>query len=222
MSTVAWIGTAIAVGLLVFLVGSAIWVRTCRRKAPVVPRVAVSYYGPGEHCTTAVHGDVILVRHAGVVPWLIRFFQRLRNWGKKAPYAEVNHAMTVLSDGPTAVVQQMQGGGGKVVPLRGYVHLWYAVVHTIDATTAQRQAAVAVARWYVGVPYGFPSILADALYLTTGIPLALAMGQSAVCSTDAAGAQRCMGLIPDKSDVAVRPDDMARYYDVRLPLKRAA
>lgn len=187
------------------------------RKAPIVPAATVSYFGPGEHATGAVHGDLLLVRRAGIASALIRFGERLRNWGPDAPFARVNHAATIVSDGPTAALQEMMGGGGRLAGLRNYIDAAYALVHPTDSTAVQRALATAAARWYVGVDYGWPSIAGDGLYCLTGIPFGITIGQSVVCSADAASAQRCHGLVPDKPDPAVLPSDLARYYRVFLP-----
>lgn len=188
------------------------------RKPAIVPAATVSYYGPGEHATTAVHGDLLLVRHAGFLPSVIRFGERLRCWGDDRPYALVNHAATVVSDGPTAVLQEQAGKGGVLTPLRGYVHECYALVHPTASAGKAQALATQAARWYLDVGYGWASIGGDAFYLLTGIRVGLAFGQTAVCSADAAAAQRCHGLVPDKPDVSVLPSDLARYYDVRLPV----
>ena len=188
------------------------------RKAPIVPLATVRYYGPGEDCTDPAVGDLILVRHEGIPASLIRFGERLTLRGDAKVYGAVNHAMTVASGSGGGIVQEMGGGGGVLTPLSHYGHLGYAVVHVVAATDAQRAMAAEAARWYVGVPYGFPSIVTDAVYCLTRCPLVLGIGQSVVCSADACSAQRCLGLVPDKPDLAVMPSDLARYYDVRLPL----
>ena len=188
------------------------------RKSPVVPLATVRYYGPGEDCTDAVVGDLILVRHEGVAASLIRFGEGLTLHGEAKIYAAVNHAMTVVAVEGGVVVQEMVGGGGVLTPLADYAHLAYAVVHVVAASDAQRSMAVEAARWYVGVPYGWASIITDGIYCLTRCPLVLGIGQSVVCSADATAAQRCLGLVPDRPDLAVMPSDLARYFGVRLPL----
>ena len=183
-------------------------------KPPVVPRAEVRYFGPGEHCSDPRPGDLVLVRSPGWPAAVIRFGERLRCRGRDRSFARVNHAATVLGRG---IVQEMAGGGGQLTALASWRQQSYAVVHVTTATDEQRRAAVAAARWYVNVPYGWPSIVSDAVYVLSGLPIALAVGQSVVCSADASSAQRCLGLIPDKPDVAVLPSDLARWYRVFLP-----
>lgn len=183
-------------------------------KPAIVPKTTVRYFGPGQHCSDPSPGDLVLVASPGLPAKIIRFGERLRCRGAARPYARVNHAATVLCRG---IVQEMAGGGGRLTALASWKSQHYAVVHVIDASPDQRQAAVKVARWYVNVPYGWPSIVSDAIYLLSGFPLALTIGQSVVCSADASGAQRCLGLIPGKPDIAVLPSDLAGWYDVKLP-----
>jgi hypothetical protein len=182
---------------------------------PVVPPHAIRYFNRWEHCIDTQPGDLILVATDDLFAKIIRFGERLRMHGDDKVFTRVNHAMIALGDG-TGTVVEMIGGGGTVTPLAHYQHLSYAVINT-TATDAQHALAVKVARWYTGVDYGFPSVASDALYLLTGIPLALTIGQSVVCSAMATATQRPLGLIPSKADIAVLPSDLAQWYDVRLP-----
>jgi hypothetical protein len=180
---------------------------------PSVPAHTIRYFGPGAHCPDAQPADLILVATDDLPAKVICFGERLRCHGEDKVFAKVNHAMTSLGDG---TVVQMIGGGGVITALATYRHLSYAVVHT-TATDAQRSTAVIVACWYVGIEYGFPSAASDALYLLTGLPIALTIGQSVVCSAMATATQRPLGLIPSKPDISVLPSDLAQWYDVRLP-----
>lgn len=187
-------------------------------KAAVVPRVTVRYYGPGEHCTDPQLGDLFLVRHDSLPSKVIRFGESLRLHDGDKVYARVNHSMTCIETGPAPKVQEMVGKGGVITDLLTYVDLAYAVVHVEDATDEQRTLAVENALWFVNIEYGWPSVAGDSIYLLTGLPIGLTIGQSVVCSADACSAQRALGLIPSKSDIAVLPSDLAQWYDVRLPL----
>ena len=183
------------------------------------------YYAPGENCPDPSLGALVLVRHHGLAAKLIRFGEWLHLWlahtllrKPMAPWWRVTHAMTVVQVEPVVLVSEQVGRGGKISKLASYVHDGCAVVDVIDTVTPQRQDAANVGWWYASVPYGWPSIASDATYILTGLPVFLTVGQSAVCSAAASYAQRCLGLIPDKPDVAVMPSDHARYYDVLLPL----
>lgn len=186
-------------------------------KPPVVPPCTIRYYGPGETCTDPDIGDLILVRTDDIFAKVIQFGEGLRLRGEDKVFARVNHAMTVVANTPIPRVQQMIGGGGVVTDLSGYLHLVYAVVNVSGATTSQRFAAAEAALWYVGIGYGWPSVASDSIYLLTGLPVVLTVGQSVVCSAAAAAAQRCLGLVPNKADLAVLPSDLAKWCQVRLP-----
>lgn len=177
----------------------------------VVPAATIRYFGVGENCSDALPGDLILVKTQDIYGKIIRFGERLR--GHDQVYAQANHAMTAI--GHNQVVE-MVGGGGTVTNLETYAHLNYAVIHTTGVTPQAYTFAEAAAHWYIGVPYGFLSILSDAFYLLTGIPFALSIGQSVVCSAMAVATQRPLGLIPSKPDIAVLPSDLARWYNVQL------
>jgi hypothetical protein len=181
---------------------------------PSVPDHTVRYFGPGEDCTDSQSGDLILVATDDLPAKVIRFGERLRLRGDDRVFANVSHAMTALGDG---TVVEMIGGGGVITALVAYWHLSYAVVNTTLTSLGQQRAACQVARWYVGIDYGFPSVASDAIYLLTGLPIALTIGQSVVCSAMATATQRPLGLIPAKVDIAVLPSDLAQWYDVRLP-----
>jgi len=184
----------------------------------LVPAHTVRYFGAGEHCADPMLGDLVLIRHAGFVASVIRFGERLRLHGEDRIYAAVNHAATVVDPGPNPKIQEMVGRGGVVSDLRTYVDVAYAVVNTTRATQAQRMTAKAAALYYVGIGYSYLSIASDSLYLLTGLPIALTIGASVVCSADASTAQRCLGFVPGKPDLAVLPSDLARWFDVRLPI----
>jgi hypothetical protein len=184
------------------------------RHAAYAPPSTVRYFGPGVHCLDSQPGDLILTETDDLFAKVIRFGERIRMHGTDRVFAKVNHAMIALGDG---TVVEMASGGGRITPLAAYKHLAYAVVHVTNATDAQRAAAVSVAKWHEGIPYGFPSIASDSFYLLTGLPIALTVGQSVVCSAMAASTMRCMNLIPAKPDIAVLPCDLALYFNVRLP-----
>lgn len=189
------------------------------RKEAIVPKATVRYFGPGEHCSDPALGSLILVRHTGAMASIIRFGEWLR--GKvqgQEPFWRVNHAMTVVSTvGAFIRVSEQEARGGTISDLATYVDHAYAVVTIDQSTTAARQESAKVGWWYSNVPYGWVSIASDTLYILSGIPLTLAIGQSVVCSTAAAQAQCAQGLIPDKPLVAVLPSDLARYFGVVIP-----
>ena len=195
------------------------------RKPAVVPAHTVRYFGPGEHCSDPQLGAMFLVRSAGIPGKIIRFGQWLHIWvghllfGQPyAPWWRVNHAMTCVETGADPNVAEQVGRGGVISSLLTYKHLAYAVVEMVDPWVEDEEHAAAVGTYYAGIDYGWPSIVSDAIYILTGLPIFLTVGQSAVCSTAATEAQRCFGLIPPKPDLAMMPADDAQAFGVVIPL----
>lgn len=195
-------------------------------KPAVVPASTHSVFEEGQHCITAVPGDLVLVRRSGVYPALIGIGQHTKYWmlrviaRKKeyeAAFCRTRHAMIIVEGGANATVSQMESHGGQITPLYDYVALKYAVVHTTDTTQKQRDDCVGFAKWCVGVKYGFFTI--GGMILNIFVPvvtITLTLGMSMVCSTASSLAQRCLGFIPSEPDASLFPADLARYHGVRL------
>lgn len=198
--------------------------RSDDRRAFYAPNHTVRYYYKGAipSAGSVLVGDLVLVSGSRWTDRLIQFGESLHMSRDHRQYSHVNHAATVVHvdvNAGNVVVQEMDGGGGRLRNLADYAAMKgvsFAVVSVRSATMSQRNAAVRSARWYVDVPYGWASIITDAVYCLLGIPFFLSIGQSVVCSAAATASQRCVGLIPDKPDIAVMPSDLARYYGVRL------
>jgi hypothetical protein len=147
--------------------------------------------------------------------WMLRVIARKHQY--EAVFCNVRHAMVVVEGGRDATVSQMEPRGGEIVSLTDYAYLKYAVVHTKNATTEQRDVSVAQAKWCVGIKYGFVTILGMVINIFIPfVTVSLALGASMVCSTAASLTQRALGFIPDEADDAMFPADLARLYDVRL------
>lgn len=204
------------------------------RRTAIVPSHTVTWYRQGEHCTDSQAGDIILVRHHGTVPAMIRFGQRLRYWWVRqwarlrhdwltvaefdAGCCRVNHAMTVVQGGVHAVVEEQTGHGGRLSDLGDYVAEAYCLVHFTTSTLAQRASSVGAAKWAVGLAYGWVTIVALGLgCLLGGVPLTLGWSDGLICSADATLNARCQGLVPDRADLAVMPADLARWCGARYP-----
>ena len=191
------------------------------RRPFYVPGHSVRYYKPGRWPGRATPGDLVLASDRALAARVIQFGQRLHLSRDEKQFALINHAATVVSSVDGVVVQEMTGGGGRLTAIqdwaRGADPKSIAVVHVDTASALQRRASVRTAMWFVGVRYGWPSIVSDGLYCLTGIPVALTVGESVVCSAVASQSQRNLGMIPDKPDIAVMPSDLARYYNVKLP-----
>ena len=194
-------------------------------KAPIVPTATIRKFEVNQHCADSLPGDLVLVRHHGAMPTIIRTGQRaryffMRNILRKndhlAIYCKYNHAMTIGAGGHNATASQMEAKGGRIVGLMSYVSLEYVVVSTTNTDDTQRIAASRFGQWCEGIQYAWFSIFGCVLNVFMPfVALGLANGERMICSTAASLAQRCLGLIPDKCDVSVMPADLARYFDVR-------
>jgi len=195
-------------------------------KCPLVPSSQVRYFRENQHCADALPGDLILVRHSGILPTIIRTGQRIKYFVRRtafrqnkfeAAFCTVNHAMIVTEGGPDAKVSQMEARGGTIVSLRDYVSKSYAVIRLDNVSDEQRFAGVRFANWCEGIKYSWLSILGCTINVfVPHIEIALDNGERMICSTAASLALRCMGLVPDRNDANVMPADLARYFEVRL------
>lgn len=173
----------------------------------------------GKRCVTSLAGDLVLVRHSGVVAKGIRFFERLRK-PRAATRAEwraacsVNHAAIVVSGGADAVISQEAAAGDILSPLSSLDSATYAVISYTTHSDAQRDAAVEFAEDALHSGYGWISIFADAFNALSGLELSLGVGDRMVCSTQATRALERADLVPDRSPYAVTPAHMAWWFEV--------
>lgn len=193
-----------------------------RDRRAIVPPSTHAAYAPGERCTNAGSGDLVLVRHASFMGRAIRTACRLRRprgygltWREWWRFCWTNHACVVVGGGPAATVVQATASGLVVSPLSAFDGTHYAVVKPA-ATPEQRQAAVTFALWSVGCGYGFLQIPADLWNAATGFELSLGIGDRMVCSTASARTHERLGLVPHVTPDAVTPPHLALYYGVEL------
>jgi len=188
----------------------------------VVPTSTHAIYAKGEHCTNAEPGDLILVKHKGTMPAIIRFGQRLYYWRKrlmghaeyKKEYCNFNHAAVVVRGGKDAAIVEMEAHGGHKTTLSSYQAEDYAIIK-LQASVSQKEAAVGFANYCLNIEYGFFAIAAISMNILIGMSI-LIVSRSLICSTATSLSARCMGLIPDVPDTTVMPADHARYFQVIL------
>jgi len=186
-----------------------------------VPASSYREFDEGEHCDDAQAGDLILVEHNGLLPAIIRIGQRLscarkRLFGQKqflAEYCAFNHAAVVVAGGPKAILVEMAAKGGQATALHEYVARRYVVI-SLEATEAQKHAAVDFANYCLQIKYGWLSIVGIVFDIILGWNIVLGSTERLICSAAASLSARCMGLIPDCSDPAVMPADHARYFQI--------
>jgi uncharacterized protein YycO len=182
-------------------------------KPAVVPEIAsLRYFAPGERCTDAQAGDLIVVHHYhSFLASAIRFGEWLRP--RTRPYSYWNHCALFIS--PDQIVQEV-ARGAIVSGVASLDAASYAVVSP-KVTKVCRAAATQFALWSVGTGYGFATIGGDALNDLTGFHLSIGVGGRMVCSGMAARAWERLGLTPDIDPTCVQPADMARWCDIKAP-----
>jgi hypothetical protein len=178
----------------------------------IVPTSTYRVFGPGEICTDAVAGDLVLVAHDSLAAKVIRTVERARVPGE---FCWTNHACIVVFGGPNAIVSQEAARGDILTPLANLAAVTFAVVH-VECTDEQRAAGVLFAQEAVHFGYGWAQIPADGFNAVTGLELGIGIGDRMVCSTQSARALERMGLIPDRSPAAVLPAHLCLYFGVRL------
>ena len=162
------------------------------RATTTVRTLDVRTFGPGEHCEDAKPGDILLVRHSGLISWAIRFGQRLRFRGTRRQYAWCNHAAVIVVGGPNALLVEQAARGGRVVTLSTYVAEEYAVI-TLAIDTAAPVTDFAAST--VGDRYGWPTILAAVIYCVTGLRIDLGFGNWMICSVATSEAMKVGGVL---------------------------
>jgi hypothetical protein len=139
----------------------------------------VRWFPAGKHCNDALPGDIILVRHAGFIPWCIRFGQRMRFHGAKRPFTWCNHAAVIVTGGLSAVAVGQAARGGERMYLSQYVAEDYAIITLADVDAA-RIAQFATST--VGDTYNWPGIIAAIVFCLTGLRVDLGISRWLICS----------------------------------------
>ena len=194
----------------------------------VVPTSTYKIYASGEHCLDAKPGDLIVVRHKGNLPFIIRLGQKIYYWRKRLlghkeyeqVFTEFNHAAVVVAGGKDAAIVEMEARGGHKTVLSSYQAEDYAVIK-LDSAAIQKQGSADFANYCLNIDYGYLSIAAIVLNVLIGWDISLS-NRSLICSAATSLSARCQGLIPDGPDTTVLPADICRYFGVRLTLKEIA
>lgn len=184
--------------------------------AAVVPSSTYAIFPAGTPITGAQAGDLVLVRHKGVLPKLIRLGQAIRYRGKLRPYVWCNHSAIISS--PGWLIEQ-GARGGVLSRTADYTAEDVAVVR-IAMSSTDRAHVVAFAQWTLGIGYGYFSIAAIVWDLLTGFHLSGGSGLRLICSAAAARALEHGGaFIPDRAPETIMPADLARLFGVVIPGK---
>ena len=177
------------------------------------PAHTTRIFGPGQVCLDAQAGDVVLVRHKGLVAAAIRFFERLRVPGT---FAWTNHACVALTGGPNATVIQEDARGSVITPLAELGAVTFTVTH-FPTTIPQSEAGADFLRKTLGTGYGFLTIPADAFNALTGFEIGFGWGNRMVCSTQTVRYLERLGFVPDRSPYAMTPAHLAWSLAVPNP-----
>src|SRR5438552_2113579 len=145
---------------------------------------------------------------------MIRFGQSLRIHGEDRKYTHWNHAaMFVDTDG--AIIEAL-GAGVQQRNISAYDHSEYHVVR-IGASDEDRAEAVAFARWALGEPYAWLTIVSIAFSLLVGGKFTFSFEGQQICSGLVARALEHTHAIFNRSPSHVMPADLAKYYQVEPP-----
>jgi hypothetical protein len=160
-------------------------------------------------------GDFILTRaDHSVVDSAIRFGQRLRYRKDRRWAAWCNHAAGIVSAGPEPVLVEMLAHGATVSPLSKYQGREYVLVRPVQ-TPERAQDAADYWQWLADthVRYGYFSILLDAVFLATSLPIGGSWRDRPVCSAAVAAG---LALNPWRASAAgILPADLAYFYGAR-------
>ena len=184
---------------------------------PNVPKHTIRWYQTNEECTDPVEGDLLLIRHTGLLPTLIRTGERvmaLSDHGLE-PYCWTNHAAIVTYRNGVPMVSEMAGRGNQIVPISTYTHALYAVVN-FNITAAQRNAVSAATARCEGIQYGwyqYPFLALDAFHLH----ISGGSSERMICSTMATMVQMEGGLWPDRQPLGISPAHLARIVGAIPP-----
>jgi hypothetical protein len=166
-------------------------------------------------------GHVLLTHGRHWPARIIRFGQRLRFTGRRAPFAYWNHVALVLNaDGDLA---EALGRGVVRTNIEKYRDTTYELVR-IDCSDEDREQiaafaqAVLAARWR----YGWWTIVALALTLLTGSRFVFGRVGTAICSGFAAEALVRAGLIFARPPAFMLPADLAEHFGAQGPVQLPA
>ena len=149
-------------------------------------------------------GDIMLTHSSGLVGWAIRTGERIRDPRKAARW---NHAGVII-DTYGATVEAL-GSGVKFSSVQ--MHPKHVIIDT-GMSDADRAQVVAWARYAVGKPYGYLTILSIALDLLTPSAFHFRSGRTLICSELAAKALEHGGWICPKIDTShVMPSELAKW-----------
>lgn len=184
------------------------------------PPHAVEWYPEGESALVAQPGDFLLVRHTSWGARAIRIGQGWRFRGELRQFNWCNHAALVYdvdANGTVWVIEE-EGRGPSEVQLGDYQAQLYALVRP-ELSDEQRAAIRRFGLWLLSRnrEYGWPTIVALALYCATGLRVQVGSADSMICSALVAWGEMFGGLLVD-CQFTVMPCELARAYQAAPPV----
>ncbi len=161
--------------------------------------------------STIYPGDFILVHGESWAPRLIRFGQRLRFRGARAPYAYWNHAALCVGGG--WLIEAKGGRPVSYVELSQYKNRDYILVRT-DGCDDMRENAVDFAVSQLGHGYNYLLIFSLALWSLFGGNVTLGFSSADICSGLVARSIERLGYIFEKAPEATMPADLAEEFNI--------
>ncbi len=175
---------------------------------------SVERFGTGASAADLRPGHLVFTHGRHWPARLIRFGQKLRFTGPRAPFAYWNHVALVL--GPSGDLAEALSSGVVRTNIAKYERTDYDLVRVESTTEDEREIllfaeSVLLARWR----YGWVTILGLALTLLTGSRLTVGRVGTAICSGFAAEALVRNGTIFTRPPAYMMPADLAEHYGVR-------
>lgn len=179
----------------------------------VIPASKVERYGPGESVITMAQGDFLLTHARAWTSSLIRLGESWRYWGKRKTFAHWSHAALFVNvDGD---IVEALGNGVQKRNVSVYRDTEYHVIHLIEASTDDREHAVAFADHCLDNHYGFLTIASLVITLATGSKFCFGVDGQMICSGLVARALERTGAIFEYDSWHMMPADLAEAFNVQ-------
>jgi uncharacterized protein YycO len=173
-------------------------------------------YGPGEIASEYQVGDFILCHRKGFASWCIRFGQdHSPRFAGHREYGYWSHAALIVSEEGDLVEALTKG------VVRSHISDYQDVEYTlvrVHAAPLDQEEILRFANKVVGDEYGWTTIVCVGLGLMTGGDLTFGFEGHMICSGLVALAEERAGAVFDRLAEDIVPADLARYYDVKVPV----
>ncbi len=187
----------------------------------------VRWYGPGEHCTDPVPGDLILVSHGTGIgraitigEWVLAHLTEPElksfTWLDHVALIRERRENDPVRGNGEFVVSEMGPAGHEYRLLNEYQAHLYAVVH-FDVDDDARQTVLDADDRCGFITYGwlqYPALFVGGL---TGMKAGFSLGTAMICSTEVTMCAQNVYLFPDRPAAAVTPAHIACWVGAVPP-----